>query len=59
MNKLLIKAKSMVLEMLPTIILMIGVVALTHYLNTEQQQALTDVLRQFELLKLKASMAMG
>ena len=59
MNELLIKAKSWVLEMLPTVILMIGVLVLTHYLNTEQQQALGDVLRQLELLKLKASMAMG
>ena len=58
MNKLQHYIKQWLAENLSVIIMMLAVFFATHYFFDKQQQALSDVIRQFEILKLKLSLTM-
>lgn len=58
MNKLQHFIKQWFAENLSVIIMMLAVFFATHYFLDQQQQALSDVIRQFEILKLKLSLTM-
>lgn len=58
MNKLQHFIKQWFAENLSVIIMMLAVFLATHYFFDQQQQALSDVIRQFEILKLKLSLTM-